>query len=118
MVFGNFVVDEAHNIGTNWSLENSWKANGSLGGFVLLRVNGDLGTGRGQRLKWKKQIIYYLWKKPRQSYLRLSKRAKVAADTMKQNLVSLAASLPTKCKNPGSCHSNCTDSYNKYPSVS
>ena len=51
MVFGNFVVDEAYDVGPNGSLEDGWKANWGIGCLVFFRVNGNLGTRRRQRLK-------------------------------------------------------------------
>ena len=57
MVFGHFVVNEAHNVGTNWSLEDSRQANGSLSGLVFLRIDGNLRTSRGQRLQSDKMLI-------------------------------------------------------------
>ena len=52
MVLGYFMMDEADDIGTNWGLEDSWEANGGLSGLILLGVDGNLRTRRGQRLKW------------------------------------------------------------------
>ena len=50
MIFGHFMMDDTHDVGTNGGLEDSWKADGSLGSFIFLRVNGDERTSRGQRL--------------------------------------------------------------------
>ena len=51
MVLGNFVVNEAHNIGPDRGLEDSRKANRGISSLVLFRIHGNLGTRRGQRLK-------------------------------------------------------------------
>ena len=50
VVLSDLVMDEGDNVWTNGSLEDSWKADGSLGSFIFLRVNGDERTSRGQRL--------------------------------------------------------------------
>ena len=53
MVLGYFMMDLAHNVGTNWSLEDGWQAYWSLSWFILFRINGDERTRGWQRLKIK-----------------------------------------------------------------
>ena len=57
MVFGNFMVDEANNVGPDGSLEDGWKANGSLSGLVFLRIDGDQWTSGRQGLKNGKRLF-------------------------------------------------------------
>ena len=45
--FGNLVVNEADNVWSNRSLEDSRQTNGGLGGLVFLRVDGDQRTSGG-----------------------------------------------------------------------
>lgn len=51
MVLGNLMVDEADDIGTNGGLEDCGEADRSFGRLLLLGVDGDQRTRRGQRLK-------------------------------------------------------------------
>ena len=50
-VLGDFMVDEANDVGPDGGLEDGWKADCRLGVVSLLVVDGNQRTGRGKRLK-------------------------------------------------------------------
>ena len=46
-VLGDFMVDEANDVGPDGGLEDGWKADCRLGVVSLLVVDGNQRTGRG-----------------------------------------------------------------------
>ena len=53
VILGHFMMDETHNIRTNGCLKHGWEADWSLGGFILLRIDGDQRTTSSKTL-WTK----------------------------------------------------------------
>jgi len=45
VVLGDLVVDEGHDVGPDWSLENGWKADRVASNFLLFVIDGDQGAG-------------------------------------------------------------------------